>query len=154
MPKTLAAAVVAAAALASPAHAAASPQTTVIGLLNQERAAHGAGPLHADARLSKAARGHSRDMVAHHTFGHGSFVSRIERTGWMRGRRGWKVGENLAWGEGDRATPQAIVNAWMASPPHRATLLNPAYHHVGVGIAAGVPSGASDGATYTADFGS
>jgi uncharacterized protein YkwD len=122
---------------------AASPQTTVIGLLNQQRAAHGAPPLHADARFAKAAREHSREMVTHHNFSHGSFV-----------RRGGTRGENLAWGEGDRATPQAIVSAWMASPPHRATLLNPAYHRVGIGIAAGVPSGAGDGATYTADFGS
>jgi uncharacterized protein YkwD len=152
--KMLAAALVAAAVLASPAHAAASPQTTVIQLLNQQRAANGVGPLRADGRLAKAARGHSREMVAHHSFGHGSFVNRIKRTGWMRGKRSWKVGENLAWGEGDRATPQAIVGAWMASPPHRATLLSPAYHFVGVGVVAGVPSGAGDGATYTADFGS
>ena len=150
----LAAALVAAAVLASPAHAAASPQTTVIQLLNQQRAASGAGPLRADARLAKAARGHSRAIVKTHNFSHGSFVNRIKATGWMRGKRSWKVGENLAWGEGAQATPQAIVSAWMASPPHRATLLNPAYHRVGIGIAAGVPSGAADGATYTADFGS
>jgi uncharacterized protein YkwD len=152
--KMLAAALAAAAVLASPAHAAASPQTTVIQLLNQQRAAHGVGPLHANAKLAKAARGHSREIVSKHDFSHGSFVNRIKATGWMRGKRSWKVGENLAWGEGDQATPQAIVSAWMASPPHRATLLNPAYHQVGVGVVAGVPSGASGGATYTADFGS
>jgi len=150
----LAAAPALAAALAIPAQAAASPQTTVIALLNQQRAANGAGPLHADAKLAKAARGHSREIVRNHDFSHGSFVNRIKATGWTRGKRSWKLGENLAWGEGSQATPQAIVSAWMASPPHRRTLLNPAYHRVGVGIAAGVPSGAGDGATYTADFGS
>jgi uncharacterized protein YkwD len=154
MCKMLAAAPVLAAALATPAHAAASPQTTVIQLLNQQRAAHGVGPLRADARLAKAARGHSREIVKSHDFSHGSFVNRIKATGWTRGKRSWKVGENLAWGEGERATPQAIVSAWMASAPHRATLLSPADRRVGVGIAAGVPSGASDGATYAADFGS
>jgi uncharacterized protein YkwD len=121
---------------------AATPQTTVVGLLNQERAAHGVPALHADAGLAKTARRHSRAMVAHHSFSHGSFATRGTR------------GEDLAWGEGDQATPQAIVAAWMASPPHRRTLLDPAYHRVGVGIAAGVPSGAGDGATYTADFSS
>src|SRR5215471_8117165 len=108
---------------------AASPSTTVVGLLNQERAAHGVASLHANAKLAKAARKHSHEMVVHHRFSHGGFRG--------PGRRG----QNLAWGEGEQATPQAIVNAWMASPPHRATLLNPAYHEVGVGIAAGVPSG-------------
>jgi uncharacterized protein YkwD len=121
---------------------AATPQTTTIQLLNQERAAHGAPPLHADAGFARTARRHSRAMVAHHSFRHGSFATRGTR------------GEDIAWGEGAQSTPQAIVSAWMASPPHRATLLNPAYRRVGIGVAAGVPSGAADGATYTADFGS
>ena len=57
-------------------------------------------------------------------------------------------------GNGGLATPRAIVEAWMASPPHRETLLNASYRTVGIGVALGVPvRDAGDGATYTADFG-
>jgi uncharacterized protein YkwD len=128
-------------------------------LVNEQRAAHGLRALRADRRLAAAARRHSADMVAHHYFAHDSrsgeaFSARIARTGWTRGRRRWFLGENLGWGTGGLATSRAIVDAWMASPPHRETLLNAAYRVVGVGVALGAPAGdAPDGATYTADFG-
>jgi uncharacterized protein YkwD len=132
---------------------------SVVCLLNAERATHGVRALRRGARLTRAARGHSAEMVSERYFQHASrsgasFVSRIAATGWMRGRARWKVGENLAWGTGARATPEAIVAAWMASPPHRETLLDPAYRLAGVGVSLGVPSGDTDGATYTVDFGS
>jgi uncharacterized protein YkwD len=132
---------------------------TVRCLLNEQRAAHGLRALHNDRRLAAAARRHSADMVAHHYFAHESrsgaaFSARIAQTGWMRRRRRWSVGENLGWGTGGLATPRAIVAAWLASPPHRETLLNVSYRAVGIGVALGAPvRGAGDGATYTADFG-
>ena len=134
-------------------------ELTVRCLINEQRSAHGLRALRTDRRLASAARRHSADMVAHHYFAHDSrsgapFSARIAKTGWMRKRRSWSVGENLAWGTGARATPRAIVEAWMASPPHRDTLLNRAYRVVGIGVALGAPVGdAGDGATYTADFG-
>lgn len=133
---------------------------TVLCLLSEQRAAHGLPPLGSDRRLAAAARAHSRDMAVHHYFAHdsrsgASFAVRIRRTGWMRGRRRWSVGENLAWGTGGLATPRAIVAAWMKSPPHRRAILESAYRVVGIGVAIGAPvDGAADGATYTADFGS
>jgi uncharacterized protein YkwD len=169
-----AATAIAAVALISPAPAAAacagadsSPAQldrhararTVRCLINEQRAAHGLRALRTDRRLAAAARRHSADMVAHHYFAHESrsgapFSARIAQTGWMRRRRRWFVGENLAWGTGERATPRAIVEAWMASPPHRDTLLGTAYRTVGIGVSLGAPvRAAGDGATYTADFG-
>jgi uncharacterized protein YkwD len=42
----------------------------------------------------------------------------------------------------------------MQSPPHRANILDGSFSDVGVGIAAGVPTGdAAAGATYVTDFG-
>jgi uncharacterized protein YkwD len=160
-----AAAFAAAMALCLPAHAAAAacpsaPAQAVLCLLNEQRAANGLPALQPDRRLATAARRHSGDMVAHGYFAHASrsgtsFSARIAATGWTRDRPSWRVAENLAWGSGARAAPQAIVAAWMASPPHRRTILSAAYHVVGVGVAAGVPAaGAGDGATYTSDFGS
>jgi uncharacterized protein YkwD len=169
-----AATAIAAVALISPAPAAAActgadrppaqltrhtRAVTVLCLINEQRAAHGVRAVRADRRLAVAARRHSADMAAHDYFAHesrsgASFSARIAQTGWMRRRRQWTVGENLAWGTGERATPGAIVAAWMASTPHRDTLLNTAYRSVGIGVALGAPvRGAGDGGTYTADFG-
>jgi uncharacterized protein YkwD len=131
---------------------------TVLHLLNAARAQHGAAPLRLDRRLTLSARRHSRDMVWHRYFAHESrsgarFSARIARTGWMRGRRRWRVGENLAWGLGADATPQSIVEAWIRSAPHRHNLLDHKFRVVGIGIASGTP-GMPGGRTYTADFGS
>ena len=129
-------------------------------LLNAERRTHGLRPLRQGRRLARAARGHSRDMVANRYFAHNSlsgaaFSVRIARTGWMRGRDGWTVGENLAWGGGTRSTPRAIVATWMGSAPHRHNILQKRFRKVGIGVSNGVPIVSSDaGATYTTDFGS
>jgi uncharacterized protein YkwD len=136
------------------------PPTHLLGLLNAARAEHGAPPLQLDARLARSARRHSCDMVAHHYFAHESrsgarFSARIVRAGWMRGRRHWRVGENLAWGSGRRASHAATVSAWLHSPAHRRILLSPGFRVVGIGIVRGTPvAGRSRGRTYTTDFGS
>jgi uncharacterized protein YkwD len=134
-------------------------RATTLCLLNAQRAAHGVGPLRLDSRLSRASRGHSRDMAANRYFAHESrdgarFSARIARTGWMSGRSRWSVGENLAWGSGTLATPRSIVSAWMHSAGHRANILNGGFHVIGIGAARRAPVAASSGATYTTDFGS
>jgi uncharacterized protein YkwD len=99
-------------------------------------------------------------MVAHRYFAHASpggerFGGRIARSGWMRGRRWWLIGENLAWGSGLRTNPVSIVRAWLRSRTHRHVLLDPRFHVVGIGIADGTPvAGPHTGLTYTTDFGS
>jgi uncharacterized protein YkwD len=119
----------------------------------------GARPLKADALLARAARSHSRDMVARHYFGHtspggSSLKSRVERTGWTRRRIDWVLAENLAWGVGSRAAPTAIVSAWMHSPPHRANLLRSDLRLAGFGVVAGTPNAGANGITVTLDLGS
>jgi uncharacterized protein YkwD len=136
----------------------AAANTAVLCLLNARRAAHGLRPLRLDARLARAARTHSSDMVAHRYFAHDSrngagFAARISHTGWTRHRRSWMVGENIAWGQGAAATPAAIVSSWMHSAGHRANILNPRFRAIGIGIASGTPAGRR-GATYSTDFGS
>jgi uncharacterized protein YkwD len=126
-------------------------------LINRARSRHGLRPMRFDRRLERAARGHSRDMVAHRYFSHESRSGlspsdRIARTGWMRGRGRWRIGETIGWRSGP-PSPRSIVRAWLRSPPHRRILLEPAFRFVGVGVARGTPSGRA-GATYTADLGS
>ena len=73
----------------------------------------------------------------------------------MRSRTGWSLGENLGWGSGALATPQAMMTAWMKSAGHKQNLLNRHFHVVGIGVADGVPiAGGAAGGTYTTDFGS
>ena len=122
-------------------------------LLNRERARHGLRPLRLNSRLSRAAHRHSRAMVARRFFAHGAFAARIRHTGYMRGARRWSVGENIAWGSGPQGSPQAIVRAWMNSPPHRRNILG-RFREVGIGVHPGAPVGRmGDAATYTTDFG-
>ena len=107
-----------------PATAAASASQDTLRLLNAERATRGIAPLRWDARLARAARRHSRDLVARHYFDHVSLGgrglrSRVARTGWTHRRTPWRLAENLAWGSGSLGTPAAIVQTWLNSPHHR-----------------------------------
>jgi uncharacterized protein YkwD len=136
----------------------ADPAVATLREINRVRAARGLVALRRDPRLARAARAHSREMVARRYFGHRSadgttFVMRIAATGWLQRRGRWHVAENLAWGTGRLAAPRAVVAAWMASRPHRRHLLEPTLRLAGIGVAQGTPFTAA-GATYTADLGS
>lgn len=154
----------AAAVTACPA-AAAAPESasldtledTVLCLVNRERTSRGLVRLRSNGRLATAATKYSRLMVAEDFFSHvspsGSTMSaRIKASGYLKGGRSYRFGENLAWGTGDLGSPVEIVNTWMHSPGHRANILQPAYREVGVGVALGAP-GRDEGATYTTEFG-
>jgi uncharacterized protein YkwD len=126
-------------------------------LLNAERRSRGLGSLAPDRRLRTAANRHSGDMVARQYFAHrspsGSDVgARARAAGWAPRNRSWIVGENIGWGSGSLATPAKMVDAWMASPGHRANVLRRSFREVGVAAVYGVPSG-GDGATFTTVFG-
>jgi uncharacterized protein YkwD len=127
--------------------------------VNQERTSRGLAPLKLNRRLSNAAAGHARDMVALNYFSHDSldgkdFVYRIRKAGYMAPRSFPTLGEDLAWGSGTLGTPGAIVQSWMASPGHRANILSPKFREAGIGVAYGDPGAGEDGATYALDFGS
>ena len=44
----------------------------------------------------------------------------------------WYIGEDLAWQPFRRATARRVAAAWLASPPHRAVLLDERFTHLGV----------------------
>ena len=133
---------------AGPASAAPSgAERAVITEVNRVRAAHGLAGLRVDLRLERAARSHSRTILRTGSFSHGSFHRRLAGFG-ARGA----VGENLGWGVGSRASAQAIVAAWLASPSHRANLLRPGFRRIGVGRLVGTFAGYGGAAVVTADF--
>ena len=129
-------------------------------LVNAERTSRGLKALKRDGDLAQAARGHSRDMASNQYFDHtspdgDSVGDRIRKAGYGKPGDGWKVGENLGWGTGERATPNALVDAWLDSPAHKQNMLTGSYRELGVGVAGGAPKGSTDlpGATYTLNLG-
>jgi uncharacterized protein YkwD len=146
---------------AGDAPAAPSGPAATLCLLNAERAAQGLGPLAADAALQRAATAFAQDMVTRRFFDHtspdgGTMLDRLKAGGWLPASGAWTAGENIAWGAGDVGTPARIVAAWMASPGHRANILQAAFTQIGLGIVAGAPQAGVSGAaaTYVTDFGS
>lgn len=118
---------------AAPAGASArGVEGTVLARVNQIRVAHGLHKLRLSGTLARAAYSHSADMSGHNFFSHAS----VNGTPWslrlrrfVHGRR--KVGETIAWVSGGDVA-QRVVSAWMHSPPHRETLLDPAFTRIGI----------------------
>jgi uncharacterized protein YkwD len=130
-------------------HRLTSQEENLVDAINRARTARGVPPLRVGMRLQQAARSHSRAMARTGAFTHGSWYQRLR----SHGVRSRMVGENIAWGVGSDGTAGGIVAAWLASPPHRATLLSRGFRHVGVGIEVGAMEGYSGARIATADFG-
>jgi uncharacterized protein YkwD len=137
--------VLAVAALLAPA-AAAAPQRSDTGLtalesgvlaqINTFRRGHHLTPLRLNVKLGAAAREHTVQMAQDGYFAHESadgsvFWKRIQgfyaSTPWAY----WSVGENLLWSSPD-VTPAKALQMWLASPEHRANLMNPRWREIGV----------------------
>jgi uncharacterized protein YkwD len=103
----------------------------VLVAVNAYRTAAGLPRLALDPRLTRAAQAHVDDMVTNDFVSHtgsdgGSVVTRGRRAGYPPG----SLGENLQAGLG---TVEEAVDAWMASPGHRANMLREEFRDLGVG---------------------
>jgi uncharacterized protein YkwD len=133
-------------------------RAAVLCLHNQIRQQRNLPLLKDNAKLRKAALGHSAEMVDEGYFDHTApdgttFVDRILAAGYVKRNADWTLGENLAWGTGDLSTPAGVMQAWMNSPGHRANVLKRSYRELGIGIRVGTPNDAGVGATFSAEFG-
>ena len=139
-------------AVASPAEAVtiaqlAKMQSDVLAGTNAQRVKYGCAPLRQDAKIAYAARVQSNYMARTGTFSHvggsgSTFITRIKAQGYNA-----PLAENIAYGY---PTAAKVVAAWMASPGHRANILNCKAKAAGVGVifsTLGTPY-------YTEDFGS
>ncbi len=115
----------------------------VTNLVNEQRAANGLAPLTLSSDLSRVAQAKSQDMHDNNYFDHNSptYGSPFDMMKAF-GISYRSAGENIAMGY---ATPEAVVNAWMNSPGHRANILNSSYSQIGVGYVA-------DGNYWTQEF--
>lgn len=108
-----------------------------------------AQPLSWNASLAGAAESHSRAMANNNFFDHkGRNGDTPGDRAELAGYQAQQVGENIAAGQ-DNA--RKVVDGWLASPGHCATLMNPAYREVGAAYAADPKSDA--GIYWTALFG-
>ena len=128
--------------LAPTAANGAQMRTAILCLHNQIRAQNRLPLLKVNAKLGRAALGHSADMVAASFFDHtgstgATLIDRLKSARYMRRGQDWVAGENLAWGTGTLATPTGIMNAWMNSAGHRVNILRRSYRELGIGISTG-----------------
>ncbi|MFF7156499.1 CAP domain-containing protein [Streptomyces sp. NPDC008139] len=120
-------------------------RAAILSLVNTQRASAGCSPLTASSSLDGLAQAFSEDMAARGFFDH---TDPDGKTPWDRAKALGITnlgGENIARGQ---ATAQAVMDAWMNSPGHRANILNCDYKTLGVGIHYG-----SGGPWWTQDFG-
>lgn len=123
-------------------HLADSPASILFEGLNTERAKAGLPPLGYDSRLEHAGELRVADMLANGAISHRSpdgmeYPQAIAAAGVTN--YAW-AGENIyATNEVTTVEEAAARAVWrfMESPPHRAIILDPAFDHVGVGVAQG-----------------
>jgi len=110
-------------------------ESTLLGLINEERQDQGRAAYASQGQLQAAARIHSADMACNgfvsHTGSDGSGVrDRVERQGYD-----WSwIGENIyCTSDTSSAAPQRVFDWWMNSAPHYANLMSPNYTQIGLG---------------------
>jgi uncharacterized protein YkwD len=137
-------------------------RAAVLCLVNTERAEHDEEPLQPNADLEAAAQSHGSEMLRLDYFDHVAPsgvtpVDRVRETGYIPNAEvGYVVGENLAWGTLSLSTPEAIVDAWIASPEHLANILEANYRETGIDVQPAVPQSLAEGVEgglYTQEFG-
>jgi uncharacterized protein YkwD len=110
------------ASAASRASVASAQEARMVAVINATRAAHGLRPLHPVAGMMSYARRHARAMASRGSLFHTSNFSVI--CCWRQ------VAENVGMG----GSVPGLHRAFLASPGHRANLLNGSLSQVGIGL--------------------
>ena len=102
----------------APAYAATTMEVATLQKVNEVRAANGLKALRFDVNLEKSST--TRDTEASQVWSHTR----------PNGSDFWTVDQKLVYGENlakGYSNPNDVVNAWMASPSHKANLLSKDY---------------------------
>ncbi len=114
-----------------------SAESTLWQLLNGDRVNNGLRPLQQSGTMVSLARWRSKDQVQRDYFSHTILGTGYEVYHWydLNGVSYKLGGENIGWNNGyaDGDSPVAVNDGFMASPGHRANILNPVWTHGGVG---------------------
>jgi uncharacterized protein YkwD len=139
----------------------AAVDTATLCLVNEIRAAHHLHSLRANRYLLGVATSQVTTMVSWDYFSDvrpsgQTPLSLVGVTRYRAHAAGFAVGQNIAWGTGSFASPEHIVQEWMASSPHRAVILTSQYRDAGVAVEPAIPGvlrAGRSGATYAMEFG-
>lgn len=119
----------------SPAQFSTITSARIVELVNETRQEEGLLPLKVNPLLIKAAQKKAQDMITKDYFAHNS-PDGTTPWEWFKqvGYEYTYAGENLAI---NFVTAEDAFSAWLASPSHRANILNPNYQEIGVAVAVG-----------------
>lgn len=111
-------------AAAPAAHGAPTPaEETLLAEINHARAVHGRNPVRFGTTIQAGAHVWAGYLLRHDLFVHGQLLpGSSENLAWLTCRAGWA---------------KRVVNMWLASPGHRANLLDASALRAGVGAARG-----------------
>ncbi len=107
--------------------------------INEVRIKNGAKPLTLDTSLCYVARNYSKRMLTYNFFAHVDPYTGLDALGRLKknGILYPSVGENLAfieYNQKDYPVVDKVIELWMDSPPHKATMLSNKYSLLGVGV--------------------
>lgn len=111
----------------------------LVSMTNEQRVSAGLQPFNEDTGLVSSAESKARHMLAHDYWAHDAPDGTkpwpfIKASGYV-----YKAaGENLAM---DFADDRSVVEAWMASPSHKANILSPTYQDIGIAVVKGMLNG-------------
>jgi uncharacterized protein YkwD len=109
-------------------------EKALLQLTNEARKKDGLPELNVNAKLMKAARGHSANMAKHekadHELDNKKPADRVKEAGYSFGL----LGENVAFG---LLKPAEVMETWLKSDEHRAVILDKDYVDVGMAVAKG-----------------
>jgi uncharacterized protein YkwD len=116
---------------------ASSAASTLFGLMNGARVNNGLRAVQQNGTLTSLAIWRSKDQVERDYFDHTIKGTGYQVYHWydLNGLQYRWGGENIGWNNGysDGDSPVAIHEGFMASPGHRANILEPSWTHGGVG---------------------
>jgi uncharacterized protein YkwD len=113
--------------LVAPKHADATTtrEHYMINLINKARTSHGRAALRTSDSLSNIARKWSKNMAARNRLYHNPYLAT-----WLKDWNWTILGENVGVG----TSVLSLHKAFMASPSHRANILDRRFRNIGVGI--------------------
>lgn len=104
-----------------------SIELETMNVINKHRVSVGLNPLEKINHMSFKSEEHVNYMIANNVVNHNDFVARSENIIKTLGAK--TVSENIAY---NYNTPEAVLNAWLASPSHKANIEG---NHTHFGIA-------------------
>lgn len=131
-----------------PTFTAAVLHSDIVAFTNIERAHSELSSLTESSVLNAAAQAKANDMAAKGYFSHTGPDGQLPWHWFVEAGYDYRyAGENLAVRFSDS---REVVNAWMASPTHKANIVKSQYQEIGIGVAEGVYQGMP--ATFVVQF--